>query len=272
MSAPPPPDRRFATTLARGLSVLRAFRVGDEGLGNAEIARRTGLHKATVSRLTHTLTTLGYLTQPAPGGPFHPGPALLVMGHVAQASLSFLALADGPMRALADATGTLVFLGVRDGDKALLAKTWRPGAVASLWLETGHRVALRGSATGWAIMAGMDDAMLARALADQPPGGLGHASAAQIRAMAQGQIAAQGWVAPPPEWRNSPRIASVAVPFRSAATAEPIAFACGATPQQLGPARLAGEVGPRLRRAVEAVAAASGQIQPFGPPLTHSKE
>ena len=57
-------DRRFATTLSRGLSVLRAFRPSDDGLGNAEIAARTGLPKSTVSRLTYTLQALGYL----PGG------------------------------------------------------------------------------------------------------------------------------------------------------------------------------------------------------------
>lgn len=60
--APDLNDRRFATTLARGLSVLRAFRPSNDGLGNAEIAERTGLPRSTVSRLTFTLQTLGYLT------------------------------------------------------------------------------------------------------------------------------------------------------------------------------------------------------------------
>ncbi|MGR3198908.1 MAG: helix-turn-helix domain-containing protein, partial [Paracoccus sp. (in: a-proteobacteria)] len=40
-------DRNFATTLARGLSVLRAFRADDDGLTNAQIAERTGLPKST---------------------------------------------------------------------------------------------------------------------------------------------------------------------------------------------------------------------------------
>ena len=40
--------------LARGLSVLRAFRPGESALGNAEIAARTGLSRPTVSRLTQT--------------------------------------------------------------------------------------------------------------------------------------------------------------------------------------------------------------------------
>jgi hypothetical protein len=59
-------DRQFANTLARGLEVLRCFRVGEPLLGNKEIAQRTGLPKATVSRLTHTLIELGYLPQQGP--------------------------------------------------------------------------------------------------------------------------------------------------------------------------------------------------------------
>ena len=41
--------------------MLACFRSGDKALGNQEIARRTGLPKPTVSRLTFTLSSLGYL-------------------------------------------------------------------------------------------------------------------------------------------------------------------------------------------------------------------
>src|SRR5687767_15616748 len=54
-------DRQFATTLARGLEVLRCFTPLEPMLGNKEISVRTGLPKPTVSRLTYTLTKLGYL-------------------------------------------------------------------------------------------------------------------------------------------------------------------------------------------------------------------
>ena len=54
-------DRQFVVALARGLELLRAFSFDDSFLGNQEIAARTGLPKPTISRLTHTLTKLGYL-------------------------------------------------------------------------------------------------------------------------------------------------------------------------------------------------------------------
>ncbi|MCO3057777.1 IclR family transcriptional regulator, partial [Pseudomonas aeruginosa] len=54
-------DRQFVTALARGLELLRCFTPRESLLGNQELARKTGLPKPTVSRLTHTLTRLGYL-------------------------------------------------------------------------------------------------------------------------------------------------------------------------------------------------------------------
>src|SRR5579862_9404082 len=57
----PKADRHFVTALARGLEVLACYRHGDRVLGNQELSQRCGLAKSTVSRLTHTLTQLGYL-------------------------------------------------------------------------------------------------------------------------------------------------------------------------------------------------------------------
>lgn len=52
-------ERKFVTALARGLELLRAFSPDDALLGNRDFAARTGLPKATVSRLAYALTELG---------------------------------------------------------------------------------------------------------------------------------------------------------------------------------------------------------------------
>jgi len=48
-------------SLERGIEVLRAFRPGTDLLGNGELAERTGLSRATVSRLCQTLADTGLL-------------------------------------------------------------------------------------------------------------------------------------------------------------------------------------------------------------------
>ena len=78
---PAPPkgkeDRHFVTALARGLEVLGCFRSGDRLLGNTEIARRCGLPKSTVSRLTYTLTRIGYLHYDEDSGKYRLGTSTL---------------------------------------------------------------------------------------------------------------------------------------------------------------------------------------------------
>src|SRR5260221_8907303 len=74
-------DRQFATTLARGLEVLRCFTPLEPQLGNKEISVRTGLPKPTVSRLTYTLTKLGYLRHNMRLGKYQLGSAVLPIGY-----------------------------------------------------------------------------------------------------------------------------------------------------------------------------------------------
>ena len=52
-------------SLERGLELLRAFGPGAALLGNGDLVERTGLPKATISRLTRTLAVAGYLEHDA---------------------------------------------------------------------------------------------------------------------------------------------------------------------------------------------------------------
>ena len=54
-------DRKFIWSVARAMQILQAFRLRDGAMGNNELSESTGIAKATVTRLTHTLTELGYL-------------------------------------------------------------------------------------------------------------------------------------------------------------------------------------------------------------------
>ena len=128
------PDRKFANTLARGLGVLRAFRASDNGLTNADIAERTGLPKPTVTRLTYTLCELGFLSHGMRNERFRLGPAAVALGSVASLSISFVELASEAMQKLADDTGTLALIAVRDGERMLLARTWRPQVLSTFCL------------------------------------------------------------------------------------------------------------------------------------------
>lgn len=257
---PPEDDRRFATTLARGLSVLRAFRPSDDGLGNAEIAERTGLPKSTVSRLTFTLQALGYLNHARRHDRYRPGPALLALGNVAASAISFVELSSSMMQRLADDTGTLALLLVRDENKMLIVKTWRPGGVSSLWLEVGHRLPFNGSSSGHALLGALSDDAFARTVqAAQGDRGLTPERAAEVRKSAYGQLVGQGYVIAPPDEYFAANIHAVAKPFHSRDLSEPVIFTCGAMPADLTVERMQTEVGPKLHAAVQELERMMGQ-------------
>ena len=243
----PETDRRFATTLARGLSVLRAFRPSDDGLGNAEIAERTGLPKSTVSRLTYTLHALGYLSHARHGERYRPGPALLAMGNVASASIGFADLAGPIMQRLADQTRTLSLLAVRDRDRMLLTKAWRPAGVSSIWLEVGHRR----SSSGACYLAAVSDDSLPRVV-DEIGGDrdLTPDRAMAIRDDAYAQLLARGFAITLPEHYFTSNIHAVSTSFQPPDLSEPVVFTCGASPADLTVDRMEAEVGPALRAAV----------------------
>lgn len=230
-------DRKFATTLARGLSVLRAFRISDNGLNHGQIVERTGLSPATVTRLCYTLKELGYLSQN--GNLLRLGPAALALASVAHRSASFLDLAAAPMQALADQTHTLVLMAVRDGGSMTLVRAWRPRQVNSIWLEAGNRVPMARSSTGHGFLAGLSDERFAAMGLDE--------RAAEGRRAAQAQLASHGFVFVQGEARFSSTINAVARPFFASDLGEPVVFSCGASPDELTDERILTEVGPLLR-------------------------
>ncbi|MFW2544926.1 IclR family transcriptional regulator [Primorskyibacter sp. 2E107] len=253
-------DRRFATTLARGLMVLRAFRASDDGLGNAEISERTGLPKSTVSRLTFTLRSLGYLTHARRHDRYRPGPALLALGNVAQASISFVDVCAPIMQRMADETGTLALLLVRDNAKLLILRTWRPRGVSSLWLEAGHRLPFAGTSSGHTMLAAMSEELfettVANALGDR---GLTQERANAARRMAYDQLITRGFAITPPDQYFAANIHAVSKPFHARDFAEPVVFTAGAMPDDLSVARMEAEVGPRLNEAVMELERMMGQ-------------
>lgn len=79
MAQPQPPTTEASATLAKGLRILSEF-AACEHLGNSDLAGRTQLPKATISRMTSTLHALGYLRWDDSTRKFSMGERLLCMG------------------------------------------------------------------------------------------------------------------------------------------------------------------------------------------------
>jgi DNA-binding IclR family transcriptional regulator len=149
-------DRHFVTALARGLDVLSAFRSRDRMLGNQELARRCGLPKSTISRLTYTLTKHGYLEHADDGSGntgYRLGSAVLALGSAMLARMDMRQVARPLMQELADHSQAMVSLGVRDRLSMIYVENCRSESALTLSLDVGSRIPLATTAMGRAYLA-----------------------------------------------------------------------------------------------------------------------
>lgn len=150
-------DRRFVTALARGLDVLRCFEQGDISLGNLEIAQRTGLPKPTISRLTYTLTQLGYLIYSGKHGTYQLGPGVLSLGYTMLSSLDIRERAKPFLQELSDKVDATVALGARDRMEMVYLEVCRGPGDVTLRIDVGDRIPLASTAMGRALLAALPD-------------------------------------------------------------------------------------------------------------------
>jgi len=141
-------------SLARGVEILRAFRPGSERLGNAELAERTGLSRATVSRLTQTLVGVGMLERDARWRAYRLAPAVLSVAHAMRAGSSVLQHAAPHMRALAEHRRINVGLAAPDRDEMVYLESVRYSRRAALRsVVSGQRVPMERTSLGRAYLA-----------------------------------------------------------------------------------------------------------------------
>jgi DNA-binding IclR family transcriptional regulator len=146
-------DRHFVTALARGLDILSCFRSGEKLLGNQELSERAKLPKSTVSRLTYTLTKLGYLQYVEDMGKYRLGTASLALGSAMLSRLDVRQYARPYLQELADFSRTSVSLGMRDRLSMIYIENCRSQAALTLRLDVGARIPITTTAMGRAYLA-----------------------------------------------------------------------------------------------------------------------
>jgi DNA-binding IclR family transcriptional regulator len=141
-------------SLNRGIAILRAFRPGTDLLGNGELAERTGLPRASISRLTQTLIAAGYLEYDMPRQAYRLAPAVLTLGHAMRLGSPVVRTATPLMMSLARRMRINVGLATRDGDEMVYLESTRynePGMGRTV--VAGQRIPIELTALGRAWLA-----------------------------------------------------------------------------------------------------------------------
>ncbi|TPJ72927.1 IclR family transcriptional regulator [Mesorhizobium sp. B2-7-1] len=226
---PAPSDEdqgQHSSALVRGLQILRAFTPADISLGNQELIERTGLPKATISRLTYTLVGLGYLLYDPVLGRYSIGPATVSLGYSGLSSSAVVYMAKPLMQTLAFETGVAVAMGMRDGLEMVYVSNCRPETPVTLRLNVGSRLPIWQTSMGLAYLAAMEEGLQGRVigqLIENSPD-----NREKIRRAIDGGLesyAKHGYVTSFGDWYSY--INAVGVPFRPSDGSQLVAITCG---------------------------------------------
>jgi DNA-binding IclR family transcriptional regulator len=253
-------DRSFVVALSRGLDVLRAFQANDGLLGNQEIAARTNLPKPTVSRLTYTLTKLGYLTPVPRFEKYQLAPAAMALGYAALANLGVRHLSEPFREELMRETGGAVAVGARDRLSMIYFGQSR-GMTIGVQLDVGSRVPIATTAMGRAYLWALPEEERNTLLRDLKEHYGSRWAKMRDGIERAGEIVAKhGFVISAGEWHDDIAAAGVALKLNDGTG--PYAFNCGAPAFRFTEERLRNDIGPRLLTMVRSIEAALGGIAP----------
>lgn len=256
-------DRNFVVALSRGLEVLRAFRPNDGLLGNQEIAARTGLPKPTISRLTYTLTKLGYLTAVPRFEKYQLAPAAMALGYSALANLGVRHVSDPFRDKLMRETGGAVAIGARDRLSMIYFGQSRSDLTVGVLLDVGSRIPIATTAMGRAYLWALPEEERAVLIKE-----IRESSGSRWPKVREGierageMIAQHGFAISAGEWHSDIHAAGVALQLNDGTG--PYAFNCGAPAFKFSEKLLIDDVGPRLVAMVKNIEKAMTGRPAFG--------
>ena len=249
-------DKDQVSALARGLMLLDCFRTAERFLGIQDLVERSGLPKATVSRLAYTLAANGYLEYAESQGKFYLGARVISLGFSVLGAMRVRQIARPFMRELADSCSASVGIGSRDRHTMLYVENAASAANQNFRLNIGSRVPLATSALGRAYYCGLTEPereSLLSELSQRAP-----SEFKQIKTSLQAGLKSfeeLGFCVSIGEWQTD--VNAVGVPYRSADGTAVLGFNCCGPSFQLPRDDIMNKWGPRLLNMVRNVEAAT---------------
>ena len=149
-------DRQFVTALGRGLIILAAFE-HHERLTHQQLCQMTELPKATITRLIHTLTTLGFL-RVTEHGQYQLGSSAVRLSATAWSRHDMVAYAEPLLRQFASENEVSVNLATEVEGEMRYHACCRSPARLSVNLQVGSAVPVARTAIGRAFYAASSQA------------------------------------------------------------------------------------------------------------------
>lgn len=167
-TASAPPERSaspdFVQSLARGLAVITAFDADHPRQTLSEVARATGLTRATARRFLHTLVELGYVD--TAGSTFWLTPRVLDLGYSYLSSMPLSELAQPHLEKLSARLDESSSVAVLDGADIVYVGRVQVRRIMNIGITIGTRFPAFATSMGRVLLAALPPEELDQRLAD----------------------------------------------------------------------------------------------------------
>lgn len=152
----------FVRSLARGLAVIKAFDQESPAMTLSDVARKTGLSRASAGRFLKTLVTLEYAS--FDGRDYRLRPRVLELGTAYFSSHSFVEIANPILRVAADRAKEPCSMAVLDGAEIVYVARHTADRMMSISINIGKRYPAHSTSLGWVLLGGLPDEEIATLL------------------------------------------------------------------------------------------------------------
>ncbi|GAA1706907.1 IclR family transcriptional regulator C-terminal domain-containing protein [Dietzia cercidiphylli] len=207
---PPSPD--FVQSLARGLAVITAFDADHPRQTLSEVARTTGLTRATARRFLHTLVELGYVD--TAGSAFWLTPRVLDLGYSYLSAMPLTDLAQPHLERLSARLDESSSIAVLDGHDIVYVGRVQVRRIMNIGITIGTRFPAFATSMGRVLLAALpaeelDAHLAATDLRVRTPHGIADPDGLRAELAA---VADRGWALVDQELE--PGLRSLAAPVR----------------------------------------------------------
>lgn len=206
-------DREFVNSLARGLSVIRAFSREAPEMTLSEVAARTGLTRAAARRFLLTLDRLGYVC--SDGKRFRLAPKVLDLGFAYLSSMDLWDVAMPYMERVSDEIHESCSASVIEGCDIVYVARVPTKRIMSVALNLGARLPAVATSMGRVLLAHLPEAKAYERLASCPKTAFTRRTVTDPQALwaILEDVRAKGWCLVDQELEEGLR--SIAVPLRN---------------------------------------------------------
>ncbi|WP_028035098.1 IclR family transcriptional regulator [Chelativorans sp. J32] len=145
------------SALEDGIAILGCFSFEEPALTQAELTRRVGRPKATISRVMKTLRDTGMLEFDAATRLYRPGIRLFELGQISRAHQSFLDLVQKHLQHVCAVGGHTGYITVFDGPQLAVLRMVRGSSPIAIASAPGYRAWPHATSNGRAMLAVLTD-------------------------------------------------------------------------------------------------------------------